>query len=102
MAKNLAYFGRLLVWGCFSWFLLEPVVSVERNLNATVDNVATVCVWPFLVSKCKSLGAQKKTDRDISFKRGRKRENGRETKCDSVLLRWKNLLFKNLTLKKYT
>lgn len=28
--------GRVMVWGIFSWSILEPLVPTERPLNTTV------------------------------------------------------------------
>ena len=27
-----------MVWGCFSWLVLDPLVPVNRNLNSTAFN----------------------------------------------------------------
>jgi hypothetical protein len=42
-----------MVWGCCSWFTLDPLVPVKGHLNTTVYNfVATVWGRPFPVSAC--------------------------------------------------
>ncbi|GFX38392.1 transposable element Tcb1 transposase [Trichonephila clavipes] len=43
--------GSIMVWGCFSWFGLEPLVPVIGNMNSMyvdiLDNAALPTVWQY-------------------------------------------------------
>ncbi|GFW42374.1 transposable element Tcb1 transposase [Trichonephila clavipes] len=45
--------GSIIVWGCFSWFDLGPLVPVMGNMNSEMyvgilDNTALPTLWQYL------------------------------------------------------
>ena len=58
------YFGVFSVWGCFSWFRLDPFAPVKGILNATansdiLDNSVLPTLWKqfLVVAKNKKIPA---------------------------------------------